>query len=226
MPAGVSTGMKRIVLLAAAAASLTAFSGPAMAAKPTSGATLTIAVNPALLTFGHYTTITGALSSKQTGVPLVLEANPYPYTGKWTQVGNPVNTTTDGAYTFTALPTMNTKYRVSTQDKPAVTSAEAAVGVRWKVGLGVSDLTPRRGARVRFHGTVRPAHPNGVVYIQRKSSTGWKNVKQTTMTTGTATSSTYSVRLRVRHTGRYRAVVLGDLAHETGISRVRRLVVH
>jgi hypothetical protein len=217
--------MKRTVLLVAAAASLAGFSGTATAAKPAVGATLSIAVSPTLVTFGTYTNVTGAISSKQTAVPLVLEANPYPFTGKWTQVGT-ASTTTDGAYSFTTLPTMTTHYRVATQDKPPVRSPEAGVQVRWKVGLGVSDLTPRKGARVRFHGSVRPAYPNGVVLIQRKTAAGWKTVKQTTMRTGTATASNYSVRLRIRHNGRYRAVVMGNGEHETGISRVRRLVVH
>ena len=68
--------MKRTVLLVAAAASLAAFSGNATAAKPAAGATLSIAVSPTLVTFGTYTNVTGAISSKQTAVPLVLEANP------------------------------------------------------------------------------------------------------------------------------------------------------
>ena len=219
--------MKRILLVMTAAASLAALSGTATAAKPTAGATLTIAAKPVHVTFGGATTITGALSTKQTGVPLVLEANPFPFSGKWTAVGTPVNTTTDGAYSFTTVPLISTHYRVTTQDKPAVTSPEAAVGVKWRVGLGVSDLTPKKGTRVRFSGTVKPANTGAIVYIQKRTATGWKNVKQTTLVaTATPAASRYSVRLRIRSNGRYRAVVLAANGYETGISRVRRLVVH
>lgn len=217
--------MKRTLLLVAAAASLAGMGGTATAAKPGAGATLTAVASPTIVTFGTYTNITGAISTKQTGVPLALEARLWPFNGKWTQAGT-ATTTTDGAYTFNTLPTILTHYRVVTTSKPVTRSPDAEVKVRWKVGLGVSDLTPKKGQRVRFHGTVKPAHPNGVVFIQRKTTAGWKTVKQTTMTTGTASASNYSVRLRIRNTGRYRAVVMGVNGYETGISRVRRLVVH
>jgi hypothetical protein len=98
--------------------------------------------------------------------------------------------------------------------------------VQWNVGLRVSDKTPKKGQRVRFFGAVKPAYTNGVVYLQRKTAAGWTNVKQTTMTLGNTEQTIYSLKLRVKRTGRYRTAVLGDQAHETGISRTRRLVVH
>lgn len=217
--------MKKLSLAAIAAVSLAGAAVPSFAAKPVKGATLTIAVSPTPVRYGTYTGISGQLSSKQAGVPLILQAQPYPFTGAWSDVAT-ADTLADGNYTFSQLPSENTHYRVTTKDKPAVTSPEAGVLVRWDVGLGVSDTTPRKGARVRFHGAVRPPLPNGTVAIQKRTATGWKTVKTTVMRTGTPSASTYSTRLRIRRNGRYRAVVLGNGSHETGISRVRRLVVH
>jgi hypothetical protein len=218
--------MRRTFLLAAAVALTTVVGGTAIAAKPpTKGATLTIAVSPTPVTFGTYTGVGGAISTKQAGVALILQAQPYPFTGKWADAGTAA-TAADGAYTFSTLPALNTHYRVVTKDKPAVQSPESGVQVRFKVGFAVGDATPKRGARVRFRGTVRPALPNGAVYVQKHTTAGWKTVKQLTMRTGTPTSSTWSVRLRIKHNGRYRAVVMGNGALETGISRVRRIVVH
>lgn len=217
--------MNRHFPLLGAALALAAVTGQAAAQKPAKDATLTIAVSPTIVTFGSYTNVLGAISTKQAGVPLVLQAQPYPFTGSWQDAGKAA-TGTDGAYRFTPLPSLNTRYRVVTQDKRVRRSPEASVQVRWKVGLAVSDRTPRRGTRVRFRGTVRPALPNGTVLLQRRTSAGWKTIRTPVMRTGTPSASSWSLRLRIRSNGRYRAVVQGNGARETGISRVRRLVVH
>jgi hypothetical protein len=212
---------------AALAATLTAFAGltaTGSAQKPDKSATLSLAVSPTIVRYGVPSTVSGALSSKQVGIEVVLEYQPYPYDGKWIDTGT-TKTGADGSYSFTVTPPTSTHYRVSTVEKPAVVSNEGALLVKWSVGLGVSDKTPKKGSRVRFSGIVKPAYPNGIVYLQRKTAAGWKNVKQTTMTTGTVEQSNYSMRLRVKRTGRYRTVVLGDKSRETGVSPARRLVV-
>lgn len=217
--------MTRILLAAAAATTFAFGGGSALAAKPpTNNATLTIAVAPALVTYGQFTNVSGVLSTKAANVPLILEAQPHPFTGKWITAGT-TNTVADGVYSFATKPLITTHYRVVTKGKPAVRSAEAGVQVRWKVGLGVGDLTPRKGQNVRFSGTVKPGYAGGSVLVQKKTSLGWKTVKQVALTTSPL-GSTYSVRMRIRHNGRYRSVVMGNGAYETGISRGRHLVVH
>jgi hypothetical protein len=218
--------MNKILIPLAAAGLLVAPIAGSLAAKPDKNATLTIAVAPNAVAFGTPANVTGAISSKQAGVALTLEAQAYPYKGGFTDAGT-ATTAADGTYTFAVTPAVSTHYRVSTSDKPTVRSPEAALAVSWKVGLGVSDKTPKKGQRVRFFGTVKPPSPNAKVYIQRYfAAGGWKTVKETTLTSSTPVASGYSVKLRVRKTGRYHAVVLGDGAHENGVSRARKLVVH
>ena len=199
----------------------------ALAAKPPAkpAPTLTIAAAAPAITFGNYAKLSGALSTKETGIAVTLQALAFPYTGKYADVATSM-TSTDGAYAFATLAGMNAKYRAVAKSKPSATSPEVLVSVRWRVGLGVADATPAKGQRVRFSGTVKPVHANAIVYVQRLTAAGWKNVKQTTLATGTATSSHYVVRVTIRSSGKYRTTVLGDGAHETGVSRVRKLTVH
>jgi hypothetical protein len=217
----------RRTLLTTAAVALIAgsASSAAVAAKPKPTGTLSIVAASPLITFGNYAKLSGALSTKETGVSVTLQALAFPYTGKYTDVAT-VPTTTDGAYAFSPLAATNAKWRAVAKTKPSTTSAEVLVSVRWRVGLGVADSTPAKGQRVRFSGTVKPVHANAIVYVQRLTATGWKNVKQTTLKTGTATSSNYVVRVTIKRSGKYRTAVLGDGAHETGVSRVRKLTVH
>jgi hypothetical protein len=216
--------MKTLLTLGAVLA-LAGATGPANAAKPPAkGGTLTVALAPALVSYGSITNVSGAISTKAPGVALILEAQPHPFTGKWFTAGT-TTTAADGSYTFATKPLIATHYRVTTKDKPAITSAEVGVKVRWKVGLGVGDLTPRKGQSVRFSGSIKPGYAGGAVLIQRRSSLGWKTFKQLPLTTS-AIGSTYSVRVKIRKNGSYRSVVMGNGAYEDGISRVRRLIVH
>lgn len=219
--------MRRALLMTTAIALIAGSTTTTLAAKPPKSppATLTIAAASNLIPFGNYAKISGVLSTKETGVAVTLEALPFPFTGRFADAASSA-TTTDGAYSFTALPATNTHYRVVAKTKPATTSPEVTVSVKWRVGLAVGDSTPAKGQHVRFSGTVKPVHPNAVVYVQRLTASGWKTIRQTTLKTGTATSSGYSVRVTIRSSGRYRTAVLGDGAHETGISRVRKLSVH
>ena len=210
-----------LLTLATGAFGLAATTGTAQ--KP-ADATLSISVAPSPITFGSNSVVSGAISTKQAGVKLLLEYQAHPYTGGFTSTGTAV-TDAAGNYTFTVSPPTSTHYRVVTEDKPKVQSPEAELLVSWRVGLSVSDRTPKKGQRVTFRGAVQPTHTGNVV-IQRKIATGFKDVKTVPLVTATAaTRSTYSTKLRIKRTGRYRAVVLGDGAHETGISRLRRLVV-
>ena len=217
--------MRRTLIAAALLAAFAGTTTAAPAAKPQPTGTLSLAAASGLITYGNYAKLSGALSSQEAGISVTLQALSFPYTGKYADVATTA-TTTGGTYSFSALPADNTHYRAVAKTKPATTSAEVPVSVRWRVGLSVGDRTPRKGQRVRFSGRVKPVHPNAVVYVQRHTGAGWKTIRQTTLKTGTATSSGYRVRVKIRKSGRYRAAVLGDGAHETGVSRARRLKVH
>ena len=187
---------------------------------------LTIAATPGLIVFGGASTVSGRLSgtAQDGGQAVELQANPFPYTGGFRTAAT-TTSASNGNYSFTVRPPLNTRYRVRAR---GLTSAERLVQVRLRVGLSLSDSTPRRAQRVRFSGRVRPDHDGRVVRIERRTSAGWRTAATTTTKdVAGATYSTYSRRIRVYRDAVYRVVVLsGDQDHRNGISRRRVIDVH
>lgn len=192
--------------------------------------TVTIAAKPLKVVYGAATTISGQVTGTgNAGVTVELEEQVAPYTAGFKQVAV---TTSDasGNYSFTRTPGVNTKYRATVKIKGKTTSPEVIVSVAPRVSLAVSDKTPSRGERVRFRGVVTPAHDGKVASLQRRTSSGWKTIKTTTLVAHTPVNgvarSKYSMRARVRRTGTYRVfVAVADTDHVDGKSRTRRLRV-
>jgi hypothetical protein len=210
-----------IVALGALAATGVA-AGSVSAAKPGSGE-LTIAASKAQVTFGRPAVIAGQLKRAPAAAQQVtLEQDPFPFD----KFDKGPNATTDAAgnYSFSVTPTSSTRYRVTTVDKPKVTSTETQVNVAIKVTRRVSDKTPARGKRVRFSGTAAPALAGRPVAIERRAADKtWKVVANTVL----GAQSKYAKRVRIRRSGLYRATVAGtDAGLLTGHSRRIRLRVH
>jgi hypothetical protein len=202
-------------------AGLAALPAVALAAKPAPG-TVSITASPATVTFGNATTVSGTTSPNTS---VTLRADSAPFGGGFAQVATTTSNAT-GAYSFTVKPDANTQYRASAKTHPTADSALATVSVRWKVTRSVSTTHPKRGTRVRFSGSVSPAHNGGIAKLQRRTSSGFKTVKTATLTAATATSSHYSLRVRVKRNGTYRVRVEADAAHVAGNSRRVSLKVH
>ena len=191
-------------------------------------APVTLAAGKAAVTWGNPVTLSGTVAGGG-GVRVTLEEQPPPFSAPFTSVAE-ATADAAGAFSFTLNPVATRRYRVDAKASPSVTSAEVTVGVRVRVGLQVSDKTPRAGQRVRFSGLVTPAHDGTVVKLQRRTSGGWKTRKTSTLKTATPLNgvarSKYSARLRVRSSGRYRAVVVPtDGDHLRGVSPRKRLRV-
>jgi len=185
---------------------------------------ISIVAKPSPITFGGATAVSGALIGPgNAGVTLTLRQSPYPFKS-FSKVTTAV-TSSNGGYAFAGLrPTVNTKYRVT--GPTGLNSSDLLVLVRKRVTLGVSDATPARGQRVRFSGKIYPTHVGMVVSIQRLTSNGYRTVARTASTANTTTRSAFSVKVRVRSDGRYRARVAADADHAAGNSRSRLLTVH
>jgi hypothetical protein len=96
-----------------------------------------------------------------------------------------------------------------------------------RVSLGLSDSTPRRGQRVRFSGTVAPAHDGRRVQIQRRSSTGaFVTVARPRLRDAGATRSRYVRRIRIRRDGVYRVRIAAHGDHAESFSRERTVDAH
>lgn len=193
----------------------------ALAAKPPP-TSVTITAAPATITYGNAAKISGTTAANTS---VTLRADGAPFNGTFAQVAT-VTSDAAGAYAFSVKPDVNTRYRVTAKTHPTATSTIAAVSVRWRVTRAVSTRTPKRGSRVRFSGSVGPAHTGGIAELQRLTASGFKTVKTATLVAGTATSSRYSMRILVRRNGTYRVHVAADAAHVAGNSSRVTLKVH
>ena len=80
---------------------------------------------------------------------------------------------------------------------------------------------------MRFYGSAKPAHAGARVSIQKLTRSGvYVTVARTRLRAATPTRSTYSRRVRIRRSARYRVKVFGDADHESGRSISRRVRVH
>jgi len=217
--------------LGAALAAVLVCAGPAVAAKPPKNTkpnpSLTIRASATEVTFGRTVTFSGRTKGMAAGTVVEVQANPYPYAG-FKPTGKTGVVDPSGNYSIAGVvPKMHTQYKVAAKTSPPQDSASVFVRVRLRVTFKVSDSTPKRGARVRFSGTVAPAHDGKPVLIQKKTTTGYKTVARTALLdNGTATSK-YSKSLKIRSTGTYRVLVQSvDQDHDDGTSRSRTLKVH
>ena len=200
------------------------------ATAPPGTPAVTLSASKPTVTFGRPVTLSGTVTGNGAGgARVTLAQQPFPFTAPFADAGE-VTADAAGAFAFRVTPAAVTRYRAEAKSSPPATSPEVTVNVRVRVGLKLSDKTPRAGQRVRFSGAVTPAHDGTAAKLQRKTAKGWKTLatpvlKATTPLDGVARSA-YSQRIRVSSTGRYRAVVVPtDGDHVRGVSPKRRAVV-
>src|SRR3954452_5272882 len=140
------------------------------------GVTLAATPNPVL--FGAGTTLAGTLTGTgNANRAVVLQANPFPYTQGFVNVTNSQLTNAQGGFAFALLAVaLNTQYRVLMTDRPAVVSPIVTVGVAVRVSTHVRRQRLRRGLRVRFSGTLRPARDGAQYAIQKLTKGTWQNI--------------------------------------------------
>lgn len=225
--------MRRVITLAILACAVLApvVADAAKPPKSPGNVSLTMVVRPLAVSYRGPVTVTGQRKGpNHGGKPVGLQANPFPFKGFKTIAV--VKTDSKGNYRFATRPRRHTRYRTVTPEPATiydtvVKSPEALVHVRLRVGIGLSDATPRRGQRVRFFGSVAPKHNGRKVFIQRRRRDGrWRTVARTLTRNATGNKSAYSKRVLIRRSGVYRVRVRGDADHSTGNSGVRRVVVH
>jgi hypothetical protein len=217
--------------LGVALAAVLVCAGPAVAAKPPKPGqpnnNLTIKASATAVAFGRTVTISGSTKGMAAGTTIEVQQNPYPYAG-FKPTGKTGVVDPNGNYSIPGVaPQVHTQYKVTAKTSPPQDSAAAFVRVRLRVSFSVSDLTPKKGASVRFFGTVGPAHDGKPVLIQKKTSTGYRTVTRTTLLDNGTDTSKYSKKLRIRSSGTYRVVVQSvDQDHDNGTSRSRTLRIH
>ena len=220
--------MRRTIFVVLAAC-LTAVALPlvADAAKPPKpppgnpgpgGVALTIAAKPTLTVFQGATVISGKLKGpNNNGRPVTLREDSFPFNS----VDKVATATTgpNGDYSFTRSPAKNSTYQVTLGT--TVRSPGVLVNVRTRVGLSVTDRTPRVGQVIRFSGRACPTHVGLPVGLQRNGRT----VRSTTLLASTR-CSVYRRSIRVFSDGVFRVVTKGHGDHARGISRSVFVDVH
>jgi hypothetical protein len=170
------------------------------------GVTLAAAPNPVKL--GTGTTLAGTLSGTgNAGRKIVLQSNPWPYSQGFRNASNELLTNATGGFSFPILSLpFNTQYRVVMSERPTVVSPIVTVGVKFYVGSKVSRKRVRRGRKVRFSGTIKPAKPGTNIAFQKKSHGRWVSINGTIVRSG----GRYGKSIKIRRGGSYR-VWAGDV---------------
>jgi hypothetical protein len=163
---------------------------------------VTLAATPNPIKLGSGTTLAGTLSGTgNAGRKIVLQSNPWPYTQGFQNASNELLTNATGGFSFPILSLpFNTQYRVVMSERPAVVSPIVTVGVKFYVGSKVSKKRVRRGRKIRFSGTIKPARPGANIAIQKKRNGRWVSINGTVVRDG----GRYGKRIKIRRGGSYR----------------------
>jgi hypothetical protein len=172
---------------------------------------LSIAALPNPVVSGAPVGVVGVLAGTgAAGRPVVLQANPFPFTAGFQNVGDPHLPMPNGAFQFTLLSLpATTQIRVASVGAgPPVVSPVLTEYVALHVIMHTARHRLHGGSfSVRFSGLVSPAEPGARVSVQRLVGSQWKFVRGTTAGAAGPTGSSYTVTLRRRHGGFYRVFV-------------------
>ena len=186
--------MRKILLLAAAFTTL-AVVGTAGAVKP---AAVSISLSRSTVVYGGDVKLSGVVSTHLEGAQVRVLERAYG-APSFSQIAS-VNTTTDGAWSYTASPVILTRYRAQFAD---ATSRIVTVKVRPKIVLELKSRTARRGT---FMVTVTGRRPftGNYVLVQRLTASGPTTLKHVKL--GAGSSATFTIRLP-KHHARIRVVM-------------------
>jgi hypothetical protein len=172
--------------------------------------------------FGRVTTVSGRVEGGGVGrIRVALEAQPFPFTGAFTQYGDVVTTSADGSFRLPSPPLwISTRLRVVTRSMLAATSPTISAFSRVLVSAGLTVLDRRR---VRLTGGVTPSTPGARVTLQRRGKAGrWSVVRRTRAARLGRGRVGYAIAIaRGTHARQYRVVVRPrTAAYAEGTSRV------
>ncbi len=174
---------KLLTLMVLVVAGTAVLAGLASAAKPTGA--VTISLSRPIVDYGSTVTLSGTVSNQQAGQKLVVLAQP---DGQATFLPvATVDTTSGGAWTYTATPSIRTAYEAKWM---LDTSQSVAVKVRPAISLSLVSLSSgtfstKVSAARSFEGKF--------VLVQRLSSAGTATLKKVVLDSNS--SATFRVRL-------------------------------
>ncbi len=189
--------MKRITFLVViVVAAVVAMAGTSAAAKP--GPSVTISVAKPVVVFGGADVLSGMVSNKQAGEPVIVLAQAF---GDATFLPlATVTTTTGGAWTYTASPQIQTAYEAQW-----TTSTSRSVSARVRPALTLTKVSlngPHGTFSVKAAGS-RP-FAGKFVLVQRLAASGVVQMKKVVL--DSSSSATFTIRVQPGNS-RLRAVM-------------------
>ena|SRR5215210_6512469 len=148
---------------------LLALSTAAASAKEPLSVTLT--AQPAVVTYGSSTTLSGAVSTKQVGVKVTVTAQPCGQSAAKTLTS--LTTATQGTWTTATQPTVRTAYQAKAKN---ATSSLVTVQVRPRV-----TLAKAAAHRYRVRVFAAQSFAQRIALFQRRTASGWRTVKSVTL---------------------------------------------
>ncbi|HXA53642.1 MAG TPA: hypothetical protein VNV37_02090 [Solirubrobacteraceae bacterium] len=167
---------------------------------------LTAAVTPGSVAFGHPLTVSGTASGPDSaGVEVVLQESPYPYNRGFQDITSPQQVDGAGHFSFPLTGLFESaQLRVATAAAPLAYSPPLGELVMARVTLHAHRA--RRRGYVRLYGSVTPSEPGVGVAFERLSGGRWALVGGTILK-GPAGSHSHFARTLRLHRGRCRALV-------------------
>ena len=175
--------MKKLILATTIAALCAA---PVAAAPPS----VTLKAAPTLVVYGGKTTLSGVLSTQKAGQSIDIQAQECGQNA-FKKIAS-VMTTSGGAYSYAATPTMNTNYQAK---QKGATSPAVRVQVVPQLRLAKRPSSART-RRFRVTLTSAQSFVGKYVVFQKRTSTSWKTVKNITLTSVKTTTAPTQVTSR------------------------------
>lgn len=168
---------------------------------------LAIFSSPNPVVYGGTATIQGTLAgTDNAGRAVVLQANPFPYTAGFANIGNAELTTALGGFSFPVLGLLQgTEFRVVTATNPPVISPVTLESVDVRVSATAGRIGPR--GRALFHGTVSPGMDGAQIAVMHSTHGRQVFVAGTVLHHRTTKSSRFSLLAKAKRGGVYRILV-------------------
>ena len=184
---------------------------------------LTLGASPNPVVPNAPTTLSGQLAGTNGGNrQVILQSNPWPYSGGFQNTGNPVVTDASGNFSIPVLSVpVTTQYKVVMPARPDVQSPVVVVFAALQVRTDTKKVAHHRhSVGVRFKGSITPAAAGKQVVIQKNRGGVWTTIASTHAVADGSSRSTYRKRVKVRRTGDFRVVVVSIDQYSTGVGRV------
>jgi hypothetical protein len=168
---------------------------------------LAIFTSPDPVLYGDAIVVQGTLSgTHNANRPVVLQANSFPFTAGFANVGNPQLTNAAGSFAFPVLGLVQgTQFRVVTATAPSVISPVALESVDLRVSATAGRVGPR--GKALFHGIVSPAMEHAEIAVMRQVHGRQVFVAGTRLRHRTTRSSRFSLLAKARRGNIYRVLV-------------------